>query len=123
MICGHCRLYYGCGNLYCLILPKKAYSYLSKLLFFNGHIILYYLTLRLYFFQENPVIENPAIVLILLVLVTAYFLFLAYKKKSQFQFGFVLLLLLGSGVVSNSTHFMLAITLVISILTFDVSAF
>ncbi len=96
---------------------RKAYSYLSKLLFFNGHIILYYLTLRLYYFQDNPVIENPAIVLILLVLVTAYFLFMAYKKQSQFQFGFVLLLLLGSGVVSNSTHFILTITLVISILS------
>ncbi len=94
---------------------KRAYSYLSKLLFFNGHIILYYLTLRLYFFQEYPLIKNPAIVLILLIFVTTYFLFLAYKKQSQFQFGFVLLLLLGTGVVSNSTHFLLAITLMISV--------
>ncbi len=96
---------------------KNAYSYLSRLLFFNGHIILYTITLQLYFFQENPVVGSPLIVLTLLYVISIFLLFKAYKNKSQFEFGFILLLLIGAAVISNSTHLLLATTLGTSVLS------
>lgn len=39
-------------------ITRKSYSYLSKLFYYNGHLLLFYLTLHLHFSQENPLIND-----------------------------------------------------------------
>ena len=84
---------------------RNTYSYLSKLLAFNGHFLIYYLTLRLHFFQTSPLIKNETLGLIILLIVVGVLLYIALQKKSQFMMGIVLIMLLIVGVVSNSVHF------------------
>ncbi len=96
---------------------RKSYAFLSKLLLYNGYILTYYLTLRLSFFQESPLIENPIFVIAPLVLFSAFLLYRSYREESQFKFGFILVLLLVTGVVSNYSHLLLAFTVIASALS------
>ncbi len=95
----------------------KAYSYLSKLLYYNGHIILFYLTLRLHFFQDNPIIKNTPLALLLIILTVGVLFIIAIRKESQFMAGLALFMALITGIVSNSTFFLLGITSIVSVIS------
>ncbi|MCY1721003.1 hypothetical protein OU798_11665 [Prolixibacteraceae bacterium Z1-6] len=82
-------------------ITRKSYSFLSKLFAFNGHLLIFYFTLRLHFFQDNPVIKNEILGLLLLLLVTTALLYKAYQKRSQLMAGIVLIMLLTCGVLSD----------------------
>jgi hypothetical protein len=82
---------------------RTSYSYLSKLFEYNGHFLLFYLTVRLHFFQDNPLIKNETFGLLVLIVVVAILLYKAFRDKSQLMAGIVLLMMLISGVISNST--------------------
>ncbi len=88
---------------------RKTYLYLSNLFRYNGHLLLFYLTLRLHFVQ-NSVIENLTLGLIATVAVLGVLFYLAFRKQSQLLMGIVLLMMLITGIVSNSTHFLLGIS-------------
>lgn len=77
---------------------RESLSVLSRLLVFNGHFLLYFLTLRLHFFQEAPLIQNKTLGFVLLVIVSTAFLYIAFRKKSQFIAGLSLLMLVATGV-------------------------
>ncbi len=95
----------------------KAYSYLSKLLYYNGHLILFYLTLRLHFFQDNPIIKNTPLALLIAMLTAGVLFIIALRKESQFMAGLALLMALITGVVSNSTFFLLVTTTIVSVIS------
>lgn len=97
---------------------QKSYSYLSKLFYYNGHLLLFYLTLHLHFLQENPLLKNFTLGIWLLLVVLGILFYLSYRKKSQFMAGMVLLMLLISGIISNSTHYLLGIATLTAILSF-----
>lgn len=96
---------------------RNSYSYLSKLLAFNGHLLIYYLTLRLHFFQTNPIIRNEILGIILLLVVVSVLLYKALQKRSQLMMGIVLIMLLITGVVSNSIHFSSATAALTALIT------
>ncbi|WP_167616319.1 hypothetical protein [Maribellus sediminis] len=77
---------------------RKSLSVLSKLLVFNGHLLLYFFTLRLHFFQETPLIQNKILGFILPVVVSAVILYIAFRKESQFTAVLSLLMLIATGV-------------------------
>jgi len=95
----------------------KAYSYLSKLLQYNAHIILFIITLRLHFFQTNPVLQNATTALALLFLISGFLFVFAYRKRIQFLAGISLVMILLSGLVSNLNYVMLGSTIVVSVLS------
>lgn len=99
---------------------SKSYSYLSKLLSYNGHLILFYLTLRLHFFQDNPIIKNTPLALLLIILIVGTIFIIAIRKESQFMAGLALLMSLITGVVSNSTFFLLGTTTIVSLISVTV---
>ncbi len=90
-------------------LLRNTYSYLSKLFAYNGHFLIYYLTVRLHFFQTNPVVKNETLGIVILLVVVGGLFYKAIQKKSQLMSGIVLLMLLITGVISNSIHFSSAI--------------
>jgi len=96
---------------------RNTYSYLSKLLAFNGHFLLYYLTLRLHFFQISPLIKNETLGLFILLVVVEVLFYKALQNKSQLMLGIVLIMLLITGVVSNSIHFSSAVTALTALIT------
>lgn len=95
---------------------RKVYSYLSRLLFYNAHLILFIITLRLHYFQTDPFLKEPIIVLTILSAILLAFLLMALQKKSKFQFGLVLLMCLIAGIVSNQTHYLLIGSILVSAL-------
>lgn len=90
-------------------LSRKSYAHLSKLLYYSAHLLLFYLTIRLHFVSEKPVISSvfPGQVIPLLVLLVLFLL--NWKKKSQFFSGFVLLLMVVTVIIGNSGHLFFAI--------------
>ncbi|WP_346858892.1 hypothetical protein [uncultured Draconibacterium sp.] len=97
-------------------ITRQSYSYLSKLFAFNGHLLIFYFTLRLHFFQENPVLKNETLGLLLLLLVSAALLYKAYQKQSQLMAGIVLIMLLICGILSSEVSTLSGIATVAAIL-------
>ncbi|MCF6333779.1 MAG: hypothetical protein L3J11_10895 [Draconibacterium sp.] len=105
------------GIYICSWFTRNSYSYLSKLFAYNGHLLIYYLTLRLHFFQTDPLVKNEILGLIFSLMVAIVLLYKAFQKKSQLMTGLVLLMILITGIVSNSTHFSAALVAITALVT------
>lgn len=81
---------------------RNSYAYLSRLLSYNGHILLFYFSIHLHFFENNPIIGNDTIGIILTLLVPVVLFFIAFRRKSQLLMFIVLLMFLIAGVIANS---------------------
>lgn len=97
---------------------RKAYSYLSKIFYYNGHLLLFYITLHLHFLEVNPLIKNFNVGFFVLIVVLTALFYMSVRKKSQLMSGMVLLMMLISGIISNSTHYLLSITTLTALLSF-----
>lgn len=95
---------------------RISLSYLSKLFAYTGHLLLFYMALRLHFFQVDPLIKDDLTGIIALVIVPAILLYLSYHRKSQLMSGMALLMLLFSGIISNSVPIASGITTVVALL-------
>ncbi len=95
---------------------KKMYPTMASIFNLNGWLLLFYVTLILHFFSTNPVISDKAIGLILLTILVAVQLFISIKKNSILLIGTAIILLFIVAVVSNATHFMLPVSVAISML-------
>ena len=104
------------GIYVCSHYTRNSYSYLSKLFAYNAHLLLYFFTLRLHFFQNNPLIQNETLGLIILIAVTIALLYRALRKNSQLLTGIILILLVASGIFGNSTNVMAGIAAITALL-------
>lgn len=95
---------------------SNSYSLLSKLFAYNAHLLLFYVTLRLHYFQGNPLIKNETLGFIILLLVTIILLYKAFRKESQLMTGTVLLMMLAAGVISNSSLVSSVMAAIVSII-------
>jgi hypothetical protein len=82
---------------------RKSFAYLSRLLSYNSHILLFYVALQLHFTGSNTLIQSPTWGLIVVLLVLGVLFYIAFHQKSQLMAGLVLLMLLISGIITNST--------------------
>lgn len=98
---------------------RKSLSVISKLLVYNGHFLLYFFTLRLHFFQENPLVQSKIAVFVLLILVSAVFLYIAFRKKSPVTAGLSLIMLIGTAVFFDSSAVIAMMATVVAILTLE----
>jgi hypothetical protein len=96
---------------------RNSYSYLSKLFAYNGHILLFYWTLRLHFFQTEPLIKSEFLGLFIMLGALSGLFYLSFRRKSQLMAGMVLLMFLISGVISNSTNFAATMILAVALLS------
>ncbi|PLX12863.1 MAG: hypothetical protein C0598_05410, partial [Marinilabiliales bacterium] len=100
---------------------KKAYSYMSSIFNFNGHLLLAFFTLRLHFFNDEVLVNNTAISILLLLLVIGYQVYVAIKNRSR-SVSTVALFFLGiSAIAINQVHIMLPFSLVIAVLSIYLS--
>ena len=94
---------------------KNSYPRMASIFTLNALLLLFYVTLRLHFFMEFPLIASKSIGLILLVLVTTIQLFISYRKKSLLLAWTGLILLSVIAVVSDTTHFILPMAVFIAL--------
>ncbi len=95
---------------------RTSYSFLSKLFAYNGHLLLFFMALRLHFFQAEPLIRNKTIGILVVFIVLGVMFYLAYRRKSQLMAGMVLFMILISGIVSNSVQLLPVMTVVAALL-------
>ena len=93
---------------------KESFPHMGFVLYLNGHILLYYVTLRLHYFGEEPLLASSSIPLILLIIVLIVQIILAARSKSQTLFGLALILGAFTAIVSDTTHIMLPMVTIIS---------
>lgn len=86
---------------------EKKNGHLSSIFRINAHLLLFYITLRLHFFSDRLLVANHVIILCLLSALVALQVYLAIKDKSQTFGAISVLFALTTGILSNSTHFML----------------
>lgn len=90
--------------------PKQVY-----LLKITSHLLLYYVTLRLHFFAENPLLENHALGLAILALPIGYLMYFAFKQKSEILTILGVTMVLATAIVSDHTHVMLGLLSLIAV--------
>lgn len=97
-------------------LTRISYSYLSKLLAYNGHILLFYSIIRLHYFQTEPLIKSTATGFIILIIALSILFYLSYRRKSQLMSGMVLFMILTSGIINNSVQISSALSCIAALL-------
>lgn len=95
---------------------RVSYSYLSKLFAYSGHLLLFFMALRLHFFQAEPLIRDGLVGLFILIVVAGVLMYLSYRRKSQLMAGLVLLMMLITGIISNSPQFTSGMTALVALL-------
>ena len=93
---------------------KSAYPYMSKLFTYNGHIMLYVVSMRIYVFSGSRITENALIGYSIALLVIVALIYLAYRNRSQVLAVIVWIMAVITAFYSNSTHLMLSLALVIT---------
>ncbi len=80
---------------------RKSYSYLSFLFSLFGFIIMYYIVLRLHYYNINQLVSSRVYSSVLLLMVVGAQMFFAVRKQSQLISGVALILGLFTGFVSE----------------------
>ncbi len=90
---------------------RKSFSYMSFIFNLFGFIILYYIILRLHYYNAKPLLANQVLATILLLMVVGIQLFIAFKKQSQALAAQAFVLAMVTAFVSDHTHpfFLIAI--------------
>ena len=98
---------------------RNSFYYLSYMFSVSGHLLVYYVTLRLHFFTNQPALSSEGIALSLLIIAVASQVYFGIKRKSEFYAGLGIVLLQLTGIIADNTH----TTLAIAVLTAVVSMF
>ncbi len=81
----------------------KTYQYLSKVLFGSGLILGYYVTVRLHFFNSNPVLSNKTIGIAFAVIASVLIFHQAVRRRSELLSAVAVLLGYITALLSDST--------------------
>jgi hypothetical protein len=98
-------------------LMSRSFNYMANLFYYTGHLLLYFMVLRLHFFTTHPVITEKSIGIILPMIVIGIQTYLSVRKKLQVLGAYVLLLTLVTGIISNTNQFLLFTTVLTTLLT------
>lgn len=98
-------------------LTRKSFAYLSRLFFYNGHLLLFYFSIHLHFFEKSPLIQNETLGIIITLMVSVVLFFIAFRRKSQLMLAMVLTMILIIGIISNSTEIMAVLTTFVAMLS------
>lgn len=82
---------------------RKSFPILANVLTICCPLLLYYITLNLYFFSAKPIITNMGIELSLLLLITGMQFYLASRKNSEFLGTIAIILCITTAIVIDST--------------------
>lgn len=93
---------------------KKSNVPLAFMFKINGQILLFYITIRLHFFSEIPLIQQKFVSIALLFLIIGYQVYWAIRNKSQALSVISVIFALTAAMVSDSTHLMLPLVTITS---------
>ncbi len=80
---------------------RTSFTHLSFMLNLSAHLLLYYITLRLFFFIDQPVIPVKGIVLFILLVVICAQCYFAIRQKSELLVAIALILSLATALFAD----------------------
>jgi hypothetical protein len=105
--------YIGAASIYFLSeYLKKTNIHLSFILKLNAQVLLIYMTLRLHFFTDEPLISNKALSVFFLLLIVAFQVYLSIRNNSQAFAALSVSFLLAAAIISDSTLFILPLVII-----------
>jgi len=100
--------YVSAGLIYLLAnYLKKSNVHLAFMFKMNAQILLFYITLKLHFFTNSPLLSNKTISLILLLLLIALQGYLSFREKSQAFAALSVIFALTTGIAGDSANIIL----------------
>jgi len=96
---------------------KSSLPFLSKLIVYTGHLLLFYSTLSLHFFQKDPLLSNNLLGLLALITVSGVMFYLSTHRKSQMMAAMALLMMWFSGIIAYNQSLAAAITTLVAMLS------
>jgi uncharacterized membrane protein len=96
---------------------RKAYSYLSQILFGGSLLLLYFATLRLHFISEHPVISQKSLGITLLVIVLIVNLLLSVRRNSEVLTAIILVLFYITALFSDTAVIAFCLIVMASMVT------
>jgi hypothetical protein len=94
---------------------KNSHKNLASIFSLNGYVLLFIVTMQLHFFTNNPLLPGLFPVLALLLVVTIIQSYIAIRRKSEGLAGLAFVMAAVTAILSNQTHFLLPITVIVSI--------
>lgn len=90
-------------------LLRNSYPHMARLFTYNGHLLLFFVTLGLHFVPSNPLVVSkiPALAFLLAVIISL--MYISFRDKKEGLAVIVLAMTLITSIISNSHHFMLAL--------------
>lgn len=96
---------------------RKSFPILVNVLSIISPLLLYYITVRLHFFTEEPLISQKGIVLVFLFVIIGLQLYEAIRKKSEFLGVIAVALSIATAIISDSTYITFSILTMTAIVT------
>lgn len=96
---------------------RNNFPYMSTLFTFNGHLLVFFITLRLHFASGDVLLNNKSLALSILLLVVIALAYVSYQKKSQVLGVLVLFMGIVTAIAGNSTYFTLSLFVIIPALS------
>ncbi len=97
---------------------RRSFPHLVFMLNVSGHLLLYYSTLRLYFFSAQPLVSGKGIDLLLIFLVIGIQLFIALREKSELRTGIAMVLAIATALIVDQVNITLPLLTFISFSAF-----
>jgi hypothetical protein len=93
---------------------RDSLPHLAAMLAIVSHLLLYYTTLRLHFFSDQPLIENKIIALVLLLAAVGVQFYFAIRQNRELLAGMAVFLGMATASFSDMTHFYLPLVALMS---------
>jgi hypothetical protein len=91
---------------------RNSFTHLSFMLNLSAHLLVYYVTFRLYFFVDNAVVPLKGIVLAMLLLAITVQCYMAIRRNSELLAAVSLLLSLATAIFADIAPFSLPLIIV-----------
>ncbi len=95
---------------------RKSFSYMSKMFYLFGFIILYYILLRLHFFTDKPLLTNEPFAIFILLVAIGSQCYLAVKNRSAVLLGMTYTMAMITAFAADTTQVFFLISMVATIL-------
>ncbi len=91
---------------------RKSFSYMSKMFYLFGFIILFFILLRLHFYAEKPLVTNEPFAILILLVAIGYQFYLAVKNRSAVLLGITYTMAMITAFAADTTQAFFLISMV-----------
>ncbi|MCX6284851.1 MAG: hypothetical protein NTW31_11535 [Bacteroidetes bacterium] len=96
---------------------KNSHEHLAYMLNIGTHLLLYYVTMRLFFFSSPQVIPFKEVVVLLLIIAIAFQIYRSALMKSELVAAIGIFLILVTSVLSDMTHESLLLNTIVALVS------